>query len=515
MQKEWEWIKACFYECINISSVEKLENDYKEIENQYKYLSKDQQENIVFILNQNFDSRDLVYVLSFIKVYTKIKDFDELILSSMIQIDVDICTRCMLEIQTIVHDIGCYSMKRILHRKNVKLLHESLALEIPYIPVEKRNEKRMAIITEQYINNGKHAPSIMLQNFVYVLKKYLGYEVDVYLFPSNKKIEPIIWCVTYGYNCLGKGVFVERYDDIEIEMQEVSWEKDGLDGYRKAIKRIYERKPLFVLNLGVNNPIADIPMYFTTVAERNMISECPISEADILFRTEKRSVLLEEEYERMLLPYQEQFFIKERIPVLVKESGINITREELGLPKDKFLIAIVGNRLNTELNEEFFECINKILEVNSDVGFVFIGQVNALWTNIESTIPAENCYNLGYCRELYETYKILDMYMNPKRIGGGFSAEIAMEAGLPIVTLPDCDVSYRAGANFVVESYDEMVTYICKCVEDKLFFEEKRKMVKERVAGDSKERLVQYVKNMISIIESRCTKDNGKLDCTI
>lgn len=515
MQKELEWIKLCFNPCINIDSVEQLENEYDEVERQYGCLSEMQKENVKSILKQNFDNRDLVYMFSFIKAYTKIKDFDELILESMIRLDVDVCTSCMLEIQAVVYGVGSYSLKRNLHRKNVKALYENLELELPYLPAKSRNSKRIVIITEQFLNSGQHAPTIMVKNFVYVLKKYLEYEVKVYAFTSNKKIEPTIWFKTYMYNCLGNNTHAEQYEDIEIEIQEVSWEEDGLKGYRQAIQGIHDFKPLFILNLGVDNPAADIPMYFTTVAERNMVSECPISEADILFRTEKRSTLLEDEYQRMLRPYQEQFFINERIPVLVNESGIHITREKLGLPEDKFLVAIVGNRLNTELNEDFYECINKILEVTTDIGFVFVGQVDDVWEEIKSAIPAQNCYNLGYCNYLYETYKVLDMYMNPKRMGGGFSAEIAMEAGLPIVTLPDCDVSYRAGEKFVVESYDEMATYICKCAKDKGVLEEKKRDVRERVAGDSEERLVQYVKNMISIIESRCTDDNGKLDCAI
>ena len=48
---------------------------------------------------------------------------------------------------------------------------------------------------------------------------------------------------------------------------------------------IYKFNPLFVFEMGVFNPVADVLHEFTTVVNLNMVTDAPVSEADIFIRT--------------------------------------------------------------------------------------------------------------------------------------------------------------------------------------------------------------------------------------
>lgn len=54
----------------------------------------------------------------------------------------------------------------------------------------------------------------------------------------------------------------------------------------------------------------------------------------------------------------------------------------------------------------------------------------------------------------------MDLYVNPKRSGGGSSVAESLYKGLPVVTLPVGDVSAAAGESFRVADYGEMAETI-------------------------------------------------------
>lgn len=73
-----------------------------------------------------------------------------------------------------------------------------------------------------------------------------------------------------------------------------------------------------------------------------------------------------------------------------------------------------------------------------------------------------------------------DLYVNPKRSGGGSSASEALYKGIPVVTLPNGDVSIAAGSEFWVKDYPKMQDTIMKYVVDKKFYREMSGVAKKR-----------------------------------
>ena len=74
---------------------------------------------------------------------------------------------------------------------------------------------------------------------------------------------------------------------------------------------------------------------------------------------------------------------------------------------------------------------------------------------------------------------------------------MALVAGIPVVTLPDCDVAYNCGEEFIVQDYGEMVDIVCRYTEDKDFYNEKRSNAKSYKQRNDEEQLIRFVKEMV------------------
>ena len=98
-----------------------------------------------------------------------------------------------------------------------------------------------------------------------------------------------------------------------------------------------------------------------------------------------------------------------------------------------------------------------------------------MWLLLQKSI------SLGRVNDVLGILECMDLYVNPKRRGGGFSVMEAFKAGIPAVTIAFGDVAAAAGTEFCVENYEEMLDVIEKYIEDKVFYQEKCELAKLRV----------------------------------
>ena len=108
------------------------------------------------------------------------------------------------------------------------------------------------------------------------------------------------------------------------------------------------------MRVEVTNPLMDLlqGIYSRRFAYA-MTTECPVSEADILIRYVPGTGAYEEACKKELLPRQKQIFMQEKLPVSAQEAEKECVPDELGLPEGKFFVAVVGNRLDLEIDEAF------------------------------------------------------------------------------------------------------------------------------------------------------------------
>ena len=123
---------------------------------------------------------------------------------------------------------------------------------------------------------------------------------------------------------------------------------------------------------------------------------------------------------------------------------------------------LIGNRLDQEITDSFEQFMKKILQKSEKVDFVIIGETKDLQKRLVNNMFEKRIHYLGYCPILKGTVGALDLYLNPDRLGGGWSSMIALYAGIPVVTLPTGDVAYNVSGEFVVSNYEEMYETICR-----------------------------------------------------
>jgi glycosyltransferase involved in cell wall biosynthesis len=352
-----------------------------------------------------------------------------------------------------------------------------------------------------------HAPTKVVLEFAYVLQVVLGYEVMLFVCPNDadEKVRGL-WYHAVGdisiYEFLNSPLRLS-YKDTVISGYQINYTQSCAKEYSMMLSLIHAWNPEFVFAVGAGNPVTDLTSKFTTLVSMPLTSTCPVSEAQIFIRAGKAKGEYEEEYQEVVKNNgQRQLFVKETIPVTVARGSSQTDRAQLGLPDDRFIIAVVGNRLDNEINDEFVGVMQEIIEKNPETAFAIIGKVELVKEHFKQKVFENHIFYLGYQKELINTYEVLDLYLNPKRWGGGFSSVMALMAGIPVVTLPDCDVSVAVGKDFVVPDYGKMIETVCRYVRDKEFYLQQKQRAKEIAANNTDDKMVDYVRELLQGIEA-------------
>ncbi|MEE1305216.1 MAG: glycosyltransferase [Agathobacter sp.] len=498
-----EWIKKSLQLCIDPGDTP--ENSFEELQNEFNLFNENQRMEIVKILKQQLEANDLIYVLSRFVRYMSIKEFEETLICEIYNLDTDCFCGSMLELQIISRIKGNYQLKKLLHEKNVSRFDTVLKFHSEYTPIENRNSKRIAIITEQFLSS-LHAPTKIVSNFIYVIQKILGYEVLLFVCPSDYSLPADIWDSPEGMFSISQfknQPFNMSYKDIIINGYQINMCDHNLKEYHMMFSIIKNWNPLFVLSMGTINPIVDLINKFTTLITMDMTSQCPISTAEYLLRFVYTNDEDEQVYSDSLSKNQKQIFLHNKMPV-INEETINpsevASRDILHLPEEKFLIAIVGNRLDKEIDNQFIDVMWDIFKSSPNIAFVIIGEVISLPDRLKH-FESDSIYYLGYREDLFNVYKCLDLYINPNRNGGGFSSSIALNAGIPVICLPQGDVTYNVGKNFTVDSYEEMQNTVYKYVTDQNFYNRQIELVNEVAKSNTEEKMNSYVTDIINTIK--------------
>lgn len=495
------WLNHMVTICSSDLSEAEAKTQIAELEEKYNTFSDEQKEKIHEIMNEEFDARDSVYVLSLLTFFWDNKSLKTDLILNMLKADYDWLECIMIQLQMTVRKLGTYRERRGINRKTYDKLAKILVSDYSYIPLRDRNSNRIVIITEQ-IWDELHSPTKLILEYIYILRK-LGFEVLLFVCPSDGFLRHEVW-----YQA-GKVINENRHISEKIEYRGMSVQyfqinlssSDCLKEYAMMLTLIQAWNPLFVYSYGLGNVIGDLCKNITTLVHEDMQAiECPVSEGQILVRILKG----DEEYEKMVLQslseHQSQLWIPQNFPVYFDGNGKDISRKELGLPEEQFLIAIVGNRLETEIDEEFVQIMKNIMKEYSCTAFVFIGAAGKLEKYFIDTMVEDRVFYLGFQQDLVSVYEVMDLYLNPKRMGGGYSSIMALHASLPVVTLPECDVAYNVGEEFVVSDYGQMFQTVGRYIEDTSFRKEKEMHAFEKGREYSEQGAIDFMKHKISAI---------------
>ncbi len=345
---------------------------------------------------------------------------------------------------------------------------------------EKRNSNRVVVLISQFLTM-EHGPTKTVLDRCQCLIEDYGMEIvliNTAEFMYNDKILCLYDMKGGSYNASLSDTKEIEYMGYKIPFYQCSENMPYTEEICRIAEQIYEINPFFILNIGGNSPMTDICSDFCPTLT---ISTVPSSLATTLgqFQAIGRQIT---DFDREILKYygkSDNHIIESRFTMSVKPQESTLSRKELGLPEDKFVVILIGGRLTEELEDEL---LDRLLH-DTDTGTVIA--LAGCYDTYEKKAAeiqgfTDKIVNLGFQNDMLAVLDCCDLYINPKRKGGGTSAFEAMYKGIPLVTLPVGDVGLAAGADFHVPDYDEMIQRIIKYKSDREYYEMQSRKARKR-----------------------------------
>jgi len=217
------------------------------------------------------------------------------------------------------------------------------------------------------------------------------------------------------------------------------------------LNTIRKIKPSYIINISGASPLADAcSKLIPTICYPTGNSVC-YSQAQVQYLGRPYT-----EYDDRLLSYinkGRQNVITGPSLSVFDDSGKSLNRLDLGIDSNAFLLAVVGNRLYSELDHSFLSILNSI--VSDRVEVLFIGD----FSNSDELMPSyenlsKHSHFISFAEDLPATLSACDLFVNPIRSGGGTGAVMAMKRGIPVLTTSYGDIAYLAGSDFSVDSIE-------------------------------------------------------------
>lgn len=364
-----------------------------------------------------------------------------------------------------------------LYRKILSEFNLNLKEKISYIPLELRNENLVVVFTSQLLGLN-HAPTKTALDRCRVLKKFLGKEVILLntaeLLPRNGAFP---W---FDMGFSNRSEF--NYDSIEYKDSvfrfcQMSNMMPNLAEMSEIINIINQLKPLLTISIG-DNLVGDICSQIVPNAVISTVFSS-ISTTPSQFRITGRAVTEEEKINLEALGISRDSIIESTFTFDFKPQKTKLNRKILGIPEDKFVIALVGGRLTDELTHDFIVELSRIFK--EDIHFVIIGIFEKYQYYCEKFHGfKENFTNLGFQDDVLAVLEVCNLYLNPPRTGGGSSAAEALFKGIPVVTLNKGDVATAVGDNFTYNTVPCMLKAVEKYQSDREFYQQQAEIGKER-----------------------------------
>jgi glycosyltransferase involved in cell wall biosynthesis len=474
-----------------------IEKTLKKIENMLNGFTENQKKNIFQSMVNNIQEMSpwmRVHILSFCMKVSKDELYAIMLLDYILQAAYDdigeynklshfwqIGTAQFLD-----QSLQTYATNIRMAQLYMQLFHtfkESFGLkEQKYFSWQERNHDLVFVFSAQVLGM-EHAPTKTLLDRCYVLKKYLKKEVviiDTAMQMPMKGQAPF-----YG---LANATYVEELSSLgqlefngEIfEFHQCENKMPDLEIIAGIIRMVKDRKPEFILDIGGSDLCADLcGLFVPQVTISTVFSKIAIScgEYQII-----NKVLSEDDIEELAVLGVDPLKVKQaRFTFSFKKQTHHFTHKQLGLWEDKFILLVVGWRLDQEVDENFLDMLECVLKENQSIAVAFMGKFDLYNEKIKHYVRLqERSKNLGKQMDALAVTECCDLYVNPRRSGGGSSVSEALYKGLPAVTLPTGDVSVAAGELFWVEDYFAMQEKILKYASEQNYYKQMSEKAKKR-----------------------------------
>lgn len=344
---------------------------------------------------------------------------------------------------------------------------ECLDLLLP-IAHEERDKNVAIVLIDQFLSM-HHAPTRRCLEKCKILSQTMDKKV---LIINTAEAGSLVGAIPF-YNTTNLS-----YLDLYLMKEEIEWEgvsipfcqcernMPNISDLRILLQTVRNLRPGLVITIGGMSILANlvqsmVPVLTVGLSAANM--EITMTSCQTFSRELEESDL--KLLERMGI--QDSSIIRSVANFIIPKQTLTLTRSDMGLPEDKFVLFVVGNRLYEEINQAFIDML--LRAIDKDIVIAFIGRFDIEMAEKEPELK-NNIFYYEDCKELFEFLEVCDLYVNPHRNGGGTSGVWALIQGKPVVTTPYGDVAANVGEEFWTESYETMSVLIQRYKNDADFY---------------------------------------------
>lgn len=334
-----------------------------------------------------------------------------------------------------VNDNYYVEMRALFNRLSKDMLEEKkLTKETPKIM---QKENRLVFVVDQLLLI-EHSPTKMIIDYVNNFIKFnRNYKIKIF-------IEDNLYCtnttgIPYSYTSIKSVELAEEHRKyIESDAVEIIYpdlRRSKRENIQSFFNEIIEFGPKCVITTSkislLSNMIYEyFPVLYLTFGGINL------TRADINLTGDstpwlelgKRTGLFDDN--SVMIMHHGFSFDKEI------KSKIKIPVE---LIRNKFVMTTVGNRLESELPQNFIDLVVRFIKRNTDSIWILVGtnKIQYIETNYPHLLSNNRIIFVEYENNLSKFYEKCDVYLNPPTPGRGFSIAMAMNKGVPIISFPN------------------------------------------------------------------------------
>ena len=356
------------------------------------------------------------------------------------------------------------------------------------------------MFTAQFLTEN-HAPTKTACDRAYILQKYLGRQVVIIntamMIPQKGDMP---------FYDRKRGEYLPDYRSIrqfsfrgeQFGFFQCEDQMPDLNTIQMLLQKVEEEKPYCIVSIGEGDLCADLcGRIVPQIAIGTVFSQAAVTMAR--YQVIGNELQASDYRKLQILGTAPENVKKTLFTFTFKKQEHHLKRTELGLPERGVILLITGWRLGNEAGNEFLRMLERAVWREDSMEAVFMGLFEGYEKVMEGFphLLAKSHY-FPYQEDALAVTECCDIYVNPKRKGGGSSSAEALFMGLPVVTLPVGDVAAAAGEKFWVKDYGEMENRICRYCQDKEFYEEMSALARRRAEAltDSKTHFCEIFREM-------------------